>query len=531
MTASTNASKNISMDVPGVFFIDKEGDRTCPICLDSIQQNNNSSILSCGHSYHSSCLFASAVNGINSCALCRKTVGNKPESRPNLTPPLSRIFIQNEFNQMGLGKIMDNFCKNISPETTRAWSSMSSEERLEKSGELIHIISQFGLRMNRQIANWINEGDERMYIPEEAPIEPFTFPQWSFSTTNITNDTLNYDSDDGEYDDMPALISDDMNNEYNYYLEMEIKAIIIQKIFRGVIARNKYNSPKMLLLRYKYWIKIKCDEVLQPLFEENNVHNYLDYAKRIQKIWRGRNIRIRFNIAKEMDDNYIKTMNSNSTLSYYRSLMGFNFIQFVNGDMTYDKYRIYHSNVISMNLPDSFNSFQVNPFTDARSLIVRMAFFRLLIERATIIQSAWRGYSIRNIKNLQNTLSSTDNNNISLISDISSNGWDIDSNTFDNTVFNMSWNDINADLQNYSNLNTFINNTDLSQDIVNRLRNSDFLMDYNNLMSCQIEDIMWPQGGSGSRPLFSRQEAELIFGEIIQHMANQAWPEIYEQLD
>ena len=95
----------------------------------------------------------------------------------------------------------------------------------------------------------------------------------------------------------------------------------------------------------------------------------------------------------------------------------------------------------------------------------------------------------------------------------------------------MSWNDINADLQNYSNLNTFINNTDLSQDIVNRLRNSDFLMDYNNLMSCQIEDIMWPQGGSGSRPLFSRQEAELIFGEIIQHMANQAWPEIYEQLD
>jgi hypothetical protein len=53
-----------------------------------------------------------------------------------------------------------------------------------------------------------------------------------------------------------------------------------------------------------------------------------------------------------------------------------------------------------------------------------------------------------------------------------------------------------------------------------RLLESEWLSDFNNFADATIEDLMWPAGGSGTRPLFSRTEAERIMGYIIRYHAS-----------
>ena len=50
---------------------------------------------------------------------------------------------------------------------------------------------------------------------------------------------------------------------------------------------------------------------------------------------------------------------------------------------------------------------------------------------------------------------------------------------------------------------------------IERIRGNQWL--YYNLADATIEEIMWPYGGPGARPLFSQQQAEAIFGEILRY--------------
>ncbi len=50
---------------------------------------------------------------------------------------------------------------------------------------------------------------------------------------------------------------------------------------------------------------------------------------------------------------------------------------------------------------------------------------------------------------------------------------------------------------------------------IERIRGNEWL--YHNLIDASIEEIMWPIGGPGHRPLFNREQAWAIFGEILRY--------------
>ena len=52
---------------------------------------------------------------------------------------------------------------------------------------------------------------------------------------------------------------------------------------------------------------------------------------------------------------------------------------------------------------------------------------------------------------------------------------------------------------------------------IERIQGNEWL--YHHLADVSIEEIMWPIGGSAIRPLFTQEQAELIFGEILRYHA------------
>ena len=68
----------------------------------------------------------------------------------------------------------------------------------------------------------------------------------------------------------------------------------------------------------------------------------------------------------------------------------------------------------------------------------------------------------------------------------------------------------------------FIETYDL-QPYESRLLANDELCNLDHLLSSNVEDIMWPTGGSGHRPLFARGEALVIVGAVLRH-----YSEVYD---
>ena len=52
-----------------------------------------------------------------------------------------------------------------------------------------------------------------------------------------------------------------------------------------------------------------------------------------------------------------------------------------------------------------------------------------------------------------------------------------------------------------------------------RISRNDYLLDIDNFLSADIETFMWPEGGSGIRPLFTRAESETIMHAIIEYFS------------
>ena len=67
-------------------------------------------------------------------------------------------------------------------------------------------------------------------------------------------------------------------------------------------------------------------------------------------------------------------------------------------------------------------------------------------------------------------------------------------------------------------LHNFIEKYNL-QEYRERLIHNEHLRHFNTLIASDIDDLMWPYGGSGIRPLFTRQEAEDIFCAILQYFS------------
>jgi hypothetical protein len=75
----------------------------------------------------------------------------------------------------------------------------------------------------------------------------------------------------------------------------------------------------------------------------------------------------------------------------------------------------------------------------------------------------------------------------------------------------------------YTNISDFLDDWVEENDVQvwsARLLGSEWLSDFSNFMAATIDDLMWPVGGSATRPLFSRTEAERIMGYLIRYHAN-----------
>ena len=69
-------------------------------------------------------------------------------------------------------------------------------------------------------------------------------------------------------------------------------------------------------------------------------------------------------------------------------------------------------------------------------------------------------------------------------------------------------------------IETIAVNIEDSKYIIERIQGNDWL--YYNLADATIEEIIWPieDFSSGIRPLFTQEQAEAIFGEILRYNAN-----------
>ena len=52
-----------------------------------------------------------------------------------------------------------------------------------------------------------------------------------------------------------------------------------------------------------------------------------------------------------------------------------------------------------------------------------------------------------------------------------------------------------------------------------RISTNDYLLNFDNFISADIETFMWPEGGSGIRPLFTRTESEILLHTIIEYFS------------
>ena len=72
-------------------------DTNCTICLESLKEKDKT-ILSCNHTFHTSCLFKNIINSNNTCPLCHVEI-SKTEPRPDLNQSIYSEFISQTMNE------------------------------------------------------------------------------------------------------------------------------------------------------------------------------------------------------------------------------------------------------------------------------------------------------------------------------------------------------------------------------------------------------------------------------------------------
>lgn len=227
MSATFKIQKKPLKDIPDeeLYFVDKEPAKECAICMELIGEKDRT-VLKCGHEFHASCMIENVVSSNNTCPLCRENVGKKPEARPRFTCSLMRIFIQNEFNSIKLAPVMKGIMEKVCRE--KGWKNVCLEDRALMSEEVVDMLACFGLNLGKQVYRWIEEGDERMEVPDEMEHDDFTIPLSSYSDIGLggAEEEKDYDeySEDETDPDMPEL--EDIQEE-----DEELEPINLTAIF------------------------------------------------------------------------------------------------------------------------------------------------------------------------------------------------------------------------------------------------------------------------------------------------------------
>ena len=194
-----------------LYFVDKKPAKECAICMDLIGEKD-CTVLKCGHEFHASCMITNVVSANNTCPLCRVEVGKKPEARPKFSRSLMRLFVQNEFNSIVLSRVLGGIFESnaeLMNNNVSMWRDVPTDMRVDMSHELIDLMVTFGMRLGAQVDTWIEEGDERLEVPDEMEDEPFSVPVSAYSDCGPdgADEEKDYDNDedDDTYSEMPPL--------------------------------------------------------------------------------------------------------------------------------------------------------------------------------------------------------------------------------------------------------------------------------------------------------------------------------------
>jgi hypothetical protein len=191
-----------------LYFVDKKPAKECAICMDFIGEKD-CTVLKCGHEFHASCMITNVVSANNTCPLCRVEVGKKPEARPILSRSLMRLFVQNEFNSIVLSRVLGGIFESnaeLMNNNVNMWRDVPTDMRVDMSQGLIDLMVTFGMRLGGQLDTWIDEGNERLEVPEEMEDEPFSVPLSAYSDRGPDGEDEEKDyEDDGTDPDMPPL--------------------------------------------------------------------------------------------------------------------------------------------------------------------------------------------------------------------------------------------------------------------------------------------------------------------------------------
>ena len=232
--------KKTLKDIPDeeLYFVDKEPAKECAICMELIGEKDRT-VLKCGHEFHASCMIENVVSSNNTCPLCRENVGKKPEGRPKFTSGLMRIFIQNEFNSIKFGPVLRGIIERAGEE--KAWKNISLEDRALMSDDLVDMLAIFGIRLGKQVYRWIEEGEERLEVPEEMEQEPYSIPLSSYSDIGLDGaeeeKDNEEDSDDETDPDMPEL--EEIQEE-----DEEVEPINLTAIFDEVYEADEEETDE-----------------------------------------------------------------------------------------------------------------------------------------------------------------------------------------------------------------------------------------------------------------------------------------------
>ena len=79
----------------------------CPICLETVEENNNITITKCNHTFHTDCLCTSISFNNQSCPICRKSLVFPSKEDPAVLS-LTRLFIHLSSRRTHVIHITDN---------------------------------------------------------------------------------------------------------------------------------------------------------------------------------------------------------------------------------------------------------------------------------------------------------------------------------------------------------------------------------------------------------------------------------------
>ena len=175
-----------------LFYEDRNGYATCPICIDFIKETNTIT-LTCGHKFHASCYSENILAGNNQCALCRTVVCRQAFTLPNLSKRMVSTFME-ELLLTNNGDRIKGLYHDLGYKTA---DLNTSHYRI-----VSRLLIEFGFDLGGRIAYWIDEGNDR-YVEDDSDNEhDITENLEDFAPREL----IQHDNDDDDTDpDMPSL--------------------------------------------------------------------------------------------------------------------------------------------------------------------------------------------------------------------------------------------------------------------------------------------------------------------------------------